>query len=109
MDNVIITEQAIDCLNRNSIPADEENILTDFGEDAFVNAISLVVYFRDANDCPFGRGNWIGDVNFSDGSILCIKLPKEMSVEKMKSYFSPFHEFLKSKMIRDEQQITNPQ
>lgn len=74
--------------NRLSIPEPNETILTDMKINA--EAIyDMKVYFREPEDCPYNRGNWIIDIFFSETDLLCLKLPKEMSKEAVLAYIKP--------------------
>lgn len=77
----------VDCFVRNSIPSESDNINEfDFNPK---NIVYMDVYFRKPEDCPFARGNWLVDVYMTDETMVCIKLPKEMSEKQVLSYVKP--------------------
>jgi hypothetical protein len=82
-----ITGENVDCLNRNNVPDKHETIMEVI--DKVDDVISIDIYLRESIDCPFGRGNWLIDVRFKDKSLVCIKLPKEMSQEAVNAYCQP--------------------
>lgn len=51
-------------------------------------------YQRNAEDCPWARGNWIIDIYLLDGNIFCIRLPLSLSIERIKRYLIPVQEYL---------------
>ena len=86
-----ITVKEASCVVRDSIPVPDETFATDFYMDEFpIHMVkSLSIYLRDAFDCPFGRSNWLCDVNFKDGGLYCVKLPANMREEDVMRYFKP--------------------
>lgn len=83
----------VDCFLRESIPTNQETILTDFDIKP-ENIVSLKVYFRSPQDCPFGRGNWIIDAVNIQNKVECIKLPKEMTEEQVLAFIKPLTDIL---------------
>jgi hypothetical protein len=88
----------VDCFNRDSIPDENETIADDLNFDELVKNIkSMNIYFRYPRDCPFARGNWLIDLQFKDGGLLCLKLPKEMTEEKVHKFCHPLIDYFKNK------------
>jgi hypothetical protein len=90
--------QEIDAFNRHDIPKQGETIVDDIVnlEKTIPLVKCLDIYFRDKEACPFGRGNWIIDIIFSDSQALMFKLPKEMSEKQVMDYSKPLIEKLES-------------
>jgi hypothetical protein len=96
-DDIIITAQEVHAVNRNSIPDINITIFDDM--DLPLDLIKSVNYYlRPAEVCPFGRGNWILDILFLNGTIYCVKLPIEMTEEHFMFYINPVLEYIKDKM-----------
>lgn len=89
--------------HRKSIPGIHETIYDDF--DIPIDHIkSVMVYFRDKNRCPFNRGNWIIDIEYIDGSIFCIKLPKEMAEVHVINWAKPLFDDLNKRDLLNKKQ-----
>ena len=88
-DEVKITVEKIECLNRDAVPGIDENVMTDLDLDNIDKIASFTIYKREKKDCPFARGNWIADITYIDGTTLCLKLPIVMAEEKVIIYFKP--------------------
>lgn len=89
----------IRCLNRKSIPNENDNVIDDLELSIeFVKEIrELNISHRQAHECPFNRGNWIADITLSNKELLCIKLPEEMTMDKVLKFFKPLIDLLEKK------------
>lgn len=93
----MIKAQNVPCLDRDSVPDENESIATDFEIDLFFPIISKVRgYLRTKEECPFARGNWIIDITFNHSDIFCIKLPIEMTEENFLKYSKPLMDKFKN-------------
>jgi hypothetical protein len=90
----------VKCLNRTTAPPDDANIIDDVGlsAEAISGIITITIYKRLPEDCPFARGNWMIDLKFKDGCTYCVKLPCSMSEEQVKKFCQPLIDILKNKM-----------
>ncbi len=86
----------VDVSVRNSIPKEDETILTDAHIDMDL-IVRMDVYFRKPEDCPFNRGNWVIDIYSPYDQLFCLKLPKEMAKEQVLSYIKPITDELNKK------------
>lgn len=95
----IISGKTIDCLNRDEIPNENENIFSEVGGiiETFPAIDNVNVYERSKEACPFARGNWLIDINYINGSTFCIKLPLKMSLKQVQHYCQPLLDLLKSR------------
>ena len=86
-----ISLKEVDCVVRSYIPDPHETFATDYNLDEFPihMIVSVDIYLRDINDCPFARGNWMCDIRFNDGGMYCIKLPAEMEREDVYRFYEP--------------------
>ncbi len=86
-----ITLKEAHCLNRDSIPEEGETISDDgIDVDSLIKQTTYIeYYFRKPEECPFGRGNWIVDMHFKAGGILCFKYPKEMTEDRLLCFLKP--------------------
>ena len=92
----------VNTVNRNEVPSENETICDDMDVNlASEFFTSVKVYFRDKDECPFNRGNWIIDF-FTCGDtmipIFCMKLPKSMTEEQVKRWVKPLVDKLKNKV-----------
>lgn len=94
-----IFAELVEGLSRSSIPEKGTTVLDDM--DINVPFIAFVdIYRRNKEDCPFNRGNWICDITFKDGELVCLKLPLEMPETDLLIYFKPIISHLKSHDMR---------
>jgi hypothetical protein len=101
--NTTLEVKSVECINRNSIPPENETIADDCQIEKLIsNLKSIDVYFRDKEVCPFNRGNWIIDMLFDNGLLFSLKLPKEMDETHVMKWIKPLYdgldEYKKSKM-----------
>src|ERR1017187_2120383 len=73
---------------RDTIPDDDETIY-DGIEFVVKNMVEVRIYKRTPSECPLHRGNWICDIKFTDGQMICFKVPLDMTVEQIRRYFKP--------------------
>lgn len=74
-----------------------DTLLKDLDEIDWSAFSSCRVYRREPEDCPFGRGNWMLDLFYTDKNFpaipnLCIRLPYEWTKEEMDQYMIGFKE-----------------
>lgn len=94
-----IMGKSVQCFVAERIPRDDEVISDDLRIDELMKITnSISYYFRDPNDCPFGRGNWILDLHLNDGQTWCFKYPIEMTIEHFLNYLKPLLDRFKEKM-----------
>lgn len=97
MTDLKISMQKIDCKVRHAIPPEDKDITEIIAfpiEYLKICLSNIEIYLRSPEDCPYARGNWIIDLIFKDGRVLCIKLPKEMEKSDVLRYCAPLLEFL---------------
>lgn len=82
--------QSVQSLNKHAPPLPGETIADDFDVVAIVEAgLSISVYPRAKEDCPFNRGNWIIDFKLGGDVKFCLKLPIQMKEEEVLSWLKP--------------------
>lgn len=96
----MITEGGrVEGLSMNEMPKPNDTIADDFDVPELKKVVKkIVVWFRDKNACPFGRGNWIVDIHTNEERLLpalSLKLPKQMTREQVINWLSPLKEFIK--------------
>lgn len=86
----------VDCRVTDKIPADDVFIDEIVCMDKIQGLSHVDIYLRNKIDCPFGRGNWIIDIIFKDGQIFSVKLPSQMTEERVKDYCKPLLALIKT-------------
>lgn len=80
--------KGVDCLVRNT-PLDKDENILDLLLLHDIEVIAIEIHLRNKVDCPFNRGNWIIDLTFKDGSMVCLKLNKDISENDVMNYCKP--------------------
>jgi hypothetical protein len=91
------TIQSVHGFVHDEIPKEGETIADHLHLDALLPNVRCVSYYlRSPQECPFGRGNWLVDIEMCNGQLFCLKYPKEIEQEHFVGYLEPFL----SKLVR---------
>ncbi len=96
--NISIKEVEVPGFTRSEIPEGNETIANDFNlDELLIISKEISYYYRAPEDCPFNRGNWILDIEFKNGQLMCFKYPKEMTEEQFVAFIKPLLDLIKGK------------
>lgn len=78
----------VESFNRKETPLPNETIYDDCIFN-LPNILSLDIYYRTPEQCPFNRGNWVTDIVYTDHTAIAFKLPKDMPREAVVAFYQP--------------------
>ncbi len=103
------TSKEVNCLVRNAIPASGETILDDFDNFSAHRIKKMTVCYRQPEECPFGRGNAVVDLYFTDGELLCLKLPLDTPQDILYAWLKPILNHLPVHAIEENGELSRVQ
>lgn len=54
----------------------------------------IQIYFRGETQCPFDRGNWIIDLYFKNGQMICLKFSPDIPENRFKEFVKPLTDIM---------------
>lgn len=100
-----IVGHSVDGRTLHSVPDENRDIreIIDFESEAFKKILGVSIYQRLPEDCPWARGNWMIDIQLSNGTrigqVFCLRLPLEMEEEAVVRFAKPLLDKIKNVQI----------